>query len=163
MHLVLFLFLCEAPCCTLVCADARSVGPRLLRQDKCTVTSVWTDVRFFFFVIIIIIFFFFFFFFFFFCSFFFPSQARTLRVTVFDEIFVGFSHYAGNRIPTVVMALVEDGFGKMQVNGPVRQKDRGNKEQRNAEKQRDTWVGKRNLELNLRDSKAELIQQAWVP
>ena len=38
---------------------------------------------------------------------------------------------------------------KFQTNGPVQQKDSGNKKQQNAEKQRREWIGERNLELTL--------------
>ena len=45
----------------------------------------------------------------------------------------------------MVMVLVKKHSGKIQVNGPVRQKDRTNK-QRKVERQRKKWAGKRNLE-----------------
>ena len=52
------------------------------------------------------------------------------------------------------MVLVEEGYRKMQVNGPVRQKGSGNKEQQKAEKQRRKWMGKMKLESSSRKSKA---------
>ena len=53
-----------------------------------------------------------------------------------------------------VTVLVDEGDGKMQVNGMVWQKDNGNKEQWKARKLGIVWTGKRNTELSSWYSKA---------
>ena len=47
-----------------------------------------------------------------------------------------------------IMVLIEEGYENRQVNGPVRQKDRGNTEQRKVQRQRMKWIEERNPGLS---------------
>ena len=58
--------------------------------------------------------------------------------------------------PLQVMALVEEGHGKKQVNGPVRQKDRGYKGPRQVENQGRNETRETNLEFSPLDSRQEV-------
>ena len=60
------------------------------------------------------------------------------------------------------MVLVEERYGKMQVNGPVRQKDREDKKQQMAEMQRRKWTGEINPELSSCGLKMNLFHKTKV-
>ena len=52
---------------------------------------------------------------------------------------------------------------KMQVNGPVRQSDSGNEEQRKAERQKRKWLRKGNLWINAGDEHVSLgLGSLWT-